>query len=227
MGVNPYIVVGCIILILVGTLGYVYFTKEKPAQEEYERMIIKVYISTEYNNEKIPTTLEITTLEGIKTIKTSHSYEFIEVQSNQTIKIKNINEKGQIFYEKSKEYFIQDSTTRIDFQLVKVSEMIVKSKNNENNITLTIFSNYTENPVICLKWSANYMFVKGIDLEQIEKIPGYENWGRCYQFSSLYNEEKNLTITYSKILTTLEKRYINASIIDKNYPKNTKEIQLI
>lgn len=212
-------------LVVAGVAAYLYFSVEKPAQDNLESEMYDLYISAMEEDQEIKTgyTIYINGQEYKKgeTSRFGAVRERIPSKSYLQIASYNINEQEYYTYT-SKEIFTNQSIPyRVDMKLLRpgILEIVDKKGSfpNDDTINLTIYSNGLSKSLIsCVKWSFNILEVN-LPYPPYEKPEGYTNYDRCYALGKdLENQNEQINITYKLFGLTKFDDYINITIIDRD-----------
>lgn len=207
-----------IIIIILGITGYFYLNQEDNDGVEYSN----ITIYAEEGNKRIKTGYIVNHSSGIIRGNTSQSYERLRVPKG-IVKIYNENLEGQNYFTNIITENISAPTERIKLDLRKPEEINI-SINDTKPLEISIYSKYAKEIKFCLAWSLNYIFVKALDFEEIEKI---ENWDRCYKTNiTLENSNATIKVDYTKFGTIKENDYIKLLIINEDKEIGSKIVNI-
>lgn len=218
MRVQTIFLMFVVIILLVG--AYFVYNYYKP---ENNYVYYNVSIATEYENEKVETLFQLSTLNSNYEGESSFTYQLFEVPEGELV-FSNQNLEGQDYYEEEIIYNIT-MNTRIDHQLNKpiFPKTEIKHKSDRS---LIIFSEGNFKDVdFCLKGSFNYIFLNALNFTQIDRLKEFSDYEKCYDGNiSFLKEEEIIEIEYSLIGHTDENDYIIVSFIDK--AENVEDLKI-
>lgn len=217
---------GFIFVILVVLIAVLYFTFEKPKQEEisiYDNVVNFSIYATE-NGKYIKTNYIIKIDDQIvSTGETILDYPVIEsIPTNRTVIIYNVNKENQDYYTTvyEKNLIGTMDSQRVELKISKPGKL--SASNNvklgvNNQILMKISSESRFNkPFLCFKWSSHIITVSTVYTE-VPKLERYELYDKCYNFDrEIINESFVFPIDY-KVFGTLDKNdFIKIAFIDSD-----------
>jgi len=191
-----------LVLIVLGGILFIYLNYN-PLQKESK--IFNVSVSTEYNNQKIKTGLEVQNQE----INTSQTYEVLSLEQGESV-FKNKNLEGQTFYENDYIYNITGNQ-RIDIELDK-PEIPKISFLSVNPLVIKLKSKNFKDPMFCLKGSVNLIQIRTNETT-IKKPEEFGNYDSCYRIDTI-TDEKIIYINYLP-LSNENNEFLNITLKDK------------
>lgn len=203
-----------IILILIGCFTFFYFKVIIPNREESNKTF-SLSVSAEYNNQKVKTGVIINGID----YNLTESYELIKVKQNEIIKITNKNLINQNYYIKSIEVNMTEDK-RIDLELTKPKEIIIKKDYEMNNVNLEI-DTYLEDAFICLQWTNAYYFVLLNNYTESSKPSEYKSWDRCYNIGKIEGK-KDYVISFDYYRIPQDYDFIEMVIFSEYFPEHNK-----
>ena len=221
------------ILVLFGSLVYVYFTYEKPA-ESVSLHYSNITIGTYYLTDSVRTgymvfvngvlyTQGITSGDGSVTLAT--------VPSNSTIQIENYNLENQIYYTSLSDttYVYGGQVYRFNLNLNKPDILHIENKTgitpSNTNFILEISSNGYNNPIFCMTWTGDFVSVTTNMTQIIPMPPQFSNYYNCYQTNqNLDNSSIDINVQYNQWGPFNKNDYIFFTFNDQDYSLNGTKI---
>lgn len=207
-----------IIVLILGAFGaaYWFFGKEDAEKVLNTKSYYNISLNFVNDNKQIVTdySVLINNLEYLNGTSTLNDFVRLNIPSNGTISITNINKDNQKYFRKNELLFVNDSgVKRLSIDLDEVGELQVSRNKNliENNISLILQSKgIIKNLIICERWSSNIIkasiynddnLLNSIDtpLRYVNKVD------RCFSSNIiLYNNATTLELDYKRFgeLTT-------------------------
>lgn len=220
---NKGFITGMVLLLIISGLLF-FYNSGLSKKDNLSSDGSNISIMASYDGQDAITGYMIDYGSGIISGNTSKgSYEVVSIPKNVTVRVTNKNLDGQNFYVEEKNYSIINDNIRVDFILKKAEEVNV-TISDVKPLSVNLYSKNYRNIKVCLKSSFNYIFVKPLNLKEIDKIKGYESWDGCYDTNaSLENSNMTLLIDYTTFSTPNNNDYINLAIISE---MNNKIIEL-
>jgi len=167
-----------LILIVLGGILFIYLHYNPLPKNNGH---FNVSVSTEYNNQKVRTGLEVQNQE----INTSQTYELLSLKQGE-VTFRNKNLKGQDFYENDYTYNILGNR-RIDIELDK-PEIPKISFLSVNPLVIKLKSQNFKDPFFCLKGSVNLINIRTNETK-IENPEKFNDYDSCYKIDSIKGEK--------------------------------------
>jgi len=204
---------------LIGGILFVHYKYEKP-KEQNVIYLIDLSIFAQEGNNLVRTNYSVYS-NGFfigNSLTNEYGAALYKVPLNSTITIINSNLEGQNYYKNRIDFFTEkNETTRVIIPLISVGNLTVITNNSNYKINATVSSNgYFKNMIVCLDWSIHVIFAEINNMTQIQNIG---NTTKCYQGSTLDNNNFNFIINYQTFGNVDLNDYINVNFydFDENY----------
>lgn len=224
-----------VIVIIISIFFVIYFTYEKPVQDETSEMNFRnISIRVEYNGSQISTGLVVLLDESTvpyKILETmTNNFILVKIPTNRTFKIYNYNLENQTFY--TSKYENRDLSTgpvRVDLIVNKNKNLTISHNGNlitEDRVFLNVVPDgQLEFVTYCVRWSENIISVNMIGVENRDAPNRLKNKvDRCFYTKQPINSATSILFTYKKFSGINSNDYIEVYILDGDIDYNIRNV---